>query len=742
VLRGLKQEQRYEIGGIILMALGALAFLGLFSDATGPVGQFFDRVLHHLLGRAAPAVPTVIVLMGLVYITRRGIVRATPRFAGLLLMLALLPVYFHLQIPPGMEFEALSLAEGGGLVGAGLSWALVTGFGIIGRAIILAALSVVAVLLTTSVSISDIASWLTRGGAWGLAMLKRAGSIIYTYISEPVEAEADLVIHGIVEQPEHTADSGEVSAEEVIESLLPEEKDEETSSSSSTNGKTRLTRNGKQQDETSVIFEQIRLDTTAAYQFPPLSLLKAPTLRGGFRSRQRVRQQSKLLEETLGSFGIEAKVREISQGPAVTRFELEPAPGVKVSRVVNLANDIALSLAATDVRVVAPIPGKALIGIEVPNKHVAAVHIRATLEEPAFQRSGSQLTIALGQEISGSAVITTMDRLVHLLIAGATGSGKSVCINSIICSLLYKAHPDQVKLVLVDPKVVELSQYDGIPHLLAPVITDPKKAAGVLQWLVREMESRYRKFGKAGVRDIDRYNRQLDSRDAPRSERLPYIVLIIDELADLMAVAPVDVEDAIQRLAQMARAAGIHLIIATQRPSVDVITGVIKANIPSRIAFAVSSQTDSRVILDTGGAEKLVGKGDMLFMPVGSTKPIRVQGSYVSEEETKDLIDFVTRQGEPEFEDNILKEAEGSSSPYADFDDELFPDALRCVIESGQASVSMLQRRFRVGYTRAGRLIDMMEQRGYIGPHQGSKPRDVIMTMEQYRQLFEAEEQA
>ena len=471
------------------------------------------------------------------------------------------------------------------------------------------------------------------------------------------------------------------------------------------------------------------------YRLPPLDLLKNNNARRKApHSKQEVQARSRQLEETLASFGVTAKVTHVDVGPAITRYELMPGPGVKVSRISQLADDIALSLAAADVRVVAPIPGKSAVGIEVPNDKVSPVYLYDVLAQTEFQRSTSPLTLALGEEITGRPIITRLDRMLHVLIAGATGSGKSVCINTLLCSLLFKADPDQVKLILIDPKMVELTNYNGIPHLLSPVVTDAKKAAGVLRWLCKEMENRYEQFAGFGVRDITRFNQMAIQNG---KENLPYIVVVIDELADLMMVAPRDVEDAIQRLAQMARAAGIHLVVATQRPSVDVITGIIKANIPSRIAFAVSSQVDSRTILDMAGAEKLVGRGDMLFYPMGASKPIRAQGAYVSENELEKLLSYIRSMKEPEFNEEVMQaEVASATAEEPAEEDELFADAVRVVLEHGQASVSIVQRRLRVGYSRAGRLVDLMEERGIIGPHRGSKPREILVSQEQAQLLL------
>jgi S-DNA-T family DNA segregation ATPase FtsK/SpoIIIE len=469
----------------------------------------------------------------------------------------------------------------------------------------------------------------------------------------------------------------------------------------------------------------------APYRLPPLSLLS----RGSASARsadQDHMANARKLEATLESFGVRAKVVEVVRGPAVTRYEIQPDIGVKVSRIVNLTDDIALALAAKDIRMEAPIPGKSAIGIEVPNAEVSVVRMREVMESAAFAESDAKLTIALGRDISGQPIVANLAKMPHLLVAGATGSGKSVCINGIIVSILYKARPDEVKFLMVDPKMVELNGYNGIPHLLAPVVTDPRRASLALKQVVREMEKRYELFSKSGTRNIESYNQHV--QNTGKGERLPFIVVIVDELADLMMVAAGDVEDSITRLAQMARAAGIHLILATQRPSVDVITGVIKANIPSRIAFGVSSQVDSRTILDTAGAEKLLGRGDMLFVPVGANKAIRIQGAFLSDEEVEAVVNFVRSQGSAEYREEMVPEVEESAAAEEEEEDELFEQAAQIVLEAGQASVSLLQRRMRIGYTRAARLIDYMEAKGIVGPYEGSKPREVLTTLEQFMQ--------
>ena len=484
-------------------------------------------------------------------------------------------------------------------------------------------------------------------------------------------------------------------------------------------------------------------DITYPYKLPPINLLaKSPS---NIVSGEEATLKSKALklEQTLQNFGVNAKVLQVTKGPAITRYEIQPNIGVKVSSIVRLADDIALNLEAKSIRIEAPIPGKAAVGIEVENDRVNLVTLRDILDSREFKTAKSKLAFAVGKDISGTPIVADLKEMPHLLIAGSTGSGKSVCINSIIVSILYRAKPDEVKLVLIDPKVVELCNYNGIPHLLIPVVTEPSKAAAALNWAVSEMTNRYQKFAEAGVRDLDSYNESMISK-GENSEILPQIVIIIDELADLMMAAPSQVEESICRLAQMARAAGMHLIVATQRPSVDVITGVIKANIPSRISFAVSSQFDSRTILDMAGAEKLVGKGDMLFSPLGMTKPIRVQGSFISDTEVHKVIDYIKKQvPESHYSDDVLQTIERTFDSSADTDtDELLQDAIQTVIGAQTASVSMLQRRFRIGYNRAARLIDMMEARGIVGPSEGSKPRKVLMTEEQYRNLGKDKEES
>ncbi len=528
-------------------------------------------------------------------------------------------------------------------------------------------------------------------------------------------------------QAEGTFDGIEVDFEAIADTTIPEQDIKNRP----------RTENGTGDGEQLVI-PQPEQQKPLVYNYPSLDLLDeskddATNVKA---LKNSALEGAKKLEDTLKSFGVEARVINISRGPAVTRYEIQPSPGVKVSKIVNLSDDIALNLAAAGVRIEAPIPGKAAVGIEVPNKEMSAVSLKDILESKEFSNHPSKLAFSVGKDISGETVVADIGKMPHLLVAGATGSGKSVCINSLIMSILFKASPEEVKLLMVDPKVVELGIYNGIPHLLIPVVTDPKKAAGALNWAVQEMVNRYKLFADKGVRDLKGYNAMLKANN--ELGILPQIVIIVDELADLMMVAPNDVEDAICRLAQMARAAGMHLVIATQRPSVDVITGVIKANIPSRISFAVSSQVDSRTILDMGGAEKLLGRGDMLFYPVGEPKPLRVKGSFVSDSEVEKVVEYIKTQGYSNYDENIIEKindhSTGNDENSGD-NDELLNQAIDMVVDAGMASVSLVQRKFKVGYSRAARIIDQMEARNIVGRFEGSKPRQVLISKQQWMEM-------
>lgn len=489
----------------------------------------------------------------------------------------------------------------------------------------------------------------------------------------------------------------------------------------------------------------IEIEAPQEYRYPPVSLLSEPKQESAKNISEELESTATLLVNTLRSFGVESRIINISRGPSVTRYELQPAAGVKISKITNLADDIALNLATAGVRIEAPIPNKPAVGIEVPNKANSIVKIREIIDSQVFSSAKSKISVALGRDITGEQRITDISKMPHGLIAGATGSGKSVCINSIIMSILFKASPEEVKLLLIDPKVVELGIYNGIPHLIVPVVTDPRKAAGALGWAVLEMEKRYKLFAENDVRNISGYNGLAERRED--LEKLPQIVIIIDELADLMMTSPGEVEDSICRLAQKARAAGMYMIVATQRPSVDVVTGLIKANIPTRIAFAVSSMVDSRTILDVGGAEKLMGKGDMLFLPTGAIKPERIQGCFVSDEEVEKVVNFLKGDRTQSYDEEVMNEIERQAAKekaaksgmpedaVEDDGDPMLNEAIECVIDAGQASTSLLQRKLRLGYARAARIVDQMEERGVVGPYEGSKPRQVLMTKEQYLEM-------
>jgi len=690
-----------ELAGLALVLAAVVGVIGALSPSSGGVvGGFLGRTLAGLAGEGRFVVPLFLAWAGVVVIRRQG----AGRLYGALLLFAVGLTLFHLMLKVPLELGAAMAGDGGGLVAVALGYVLSKAFGFPGAYVILCAVALVGLALVTGLSLTELISHAALG--FGSAVRRTGrGLVNFVYVEVPEEPPA-------AEQAE------------TLEKTEPREEPPAPE---------RPRRSRRPPEVAAQLLPPPRSDEVPDYQLPPLHLLSRPPRKATKPTRDEA-DNARLLEETLESFGVKAKVIQVSRGPAVTRYEVQPAAGVKVSRIVSLADDIALSMAAPGVRIEAPVPGKAVVGIEVPNREVSTVHLRDLLESREFTQATSPLTVALGKDIAGNPVVADLARMPHLLIAGATGSGKSVCLNTLIASILFRARPDQVKFLLIDPKMVELATYNGIPHLVAPVVTDPKKAAVALRWAVREMEHRYALFAEAGVRDIYRFNRWRGANPG-QGPPLPLLVIVIDELADLMMVAPAEVEDAVCRLAQMARAAGIHLVVATQRPSVDVITGLIKANIPSRLSFAVSSQIDSRTILDMGGAEKLLGKGDMLFLPVGAAKPIRVQGAYLADREVENLVAFLRRQAEPVYDEGIWRE-ETAEQEEAVADDELLPKAVKILIESGHASISLLQRRLRIGYARAARLIDIMERRGLVGGYEGSKPRPVLITMEQYHQLF------
>lgn len=723
VENNMKKEIKYEIIGIGILALAGFALASLCSFKTGSLGGFFSRVLTTFFGKTAFVVPLTVGFFGLALMVKRKALHITQRGTGFILVYICCLGLLHSRVPAGEEFLIQHITAYGGYAGAFIIKILRIFFGNTGSYLMIGAGGIIAAILICDRSLVTGCNELHHQMRDNVEQFKERLKSCKAEL--PTEEDIDQE----VEEPDTTVAqlSGRKKnplflAGELIEDNTPSDSiPEENLSDNAQNGRPINTSEVTPASD-SISYPAVNKE---GYRLPLLSLLKKPQrLRAG-KSTKEITDNTRILEETLASFGVSATVIDVSQGPSITRYELQPAPGVKVSRIVNLADDIALKLAATGVRIEAPIPGKAAVGIEVPNKDVSTVLLRDVLETPEFQNAPSKLTVALGYDIAGTPIVADLRKMPHMLVAGATGSGKSVCINTLILSILYKATPEEVKFLLIDPKVVELSAFNGIPHLLVPVVTDSKKAASALRWTVQEMEKRYQLFAAAGVREIKRYNDIV-----PKENQLPYIVVIIDELADLMMVAPVDVEDAICRLAQMARAAGMHLVLATQRPSVDVITGIIKANIPSRISFAVSSQVDSRTILDMAGAEKLLGKGDMLFYPVGAPKPQRVQGAFVSDSEVEDVVEYTKKQAQPDFSEDVFSAEADAENAVFNEEDELLDDAIRLVLETGQASISMLQRRFRIGYSRAARLIDMMEQMRIVGPNIGSKAREIIATAE------------
>ncbi len=726
-----------DIAGLTLIALSLIGLAGLFTGTVGSIGTvglLIEKGMKMLAGSGYVVLLVLLIPIGLKLMSHNRW-RVNSRFWGLLVLFGSLQIFLHRHISLSESFSTGLAGQGGGLSGATLCYALKYCFGSVGTYIFIVLFVLVGISLCTGGSIKELTinSWF-KSKAAAARLVKLIMNFLYTEVDETEKS------HGKKDLAEEFAPPV-IDMSRSSNALAEQAGDKDTPKTSMPD--TLLPQDdspGGQPDDLPALQAESP-SKGQKYLLPPLNLLAPLPNQVDNQTGRDVNQRIKVLEQILDSFGIKARVTHVSVGPSITRYELQPPPGVKVSKIVGLSDDIALGMASAGVRIEAPIPGKAAVGIEVPNGEVAAVALRELLEDKTFAGSTSRLTIALGKDIAGAAVTADLAKMPHLLIAGATGSGKSVCVNTIICSILYKATPSEVKFLMVDPKMVELTNYNGIPHLVSPVVTNAKKAAGALRWAVREMETRYDLFAAAGVRDITRYNALFGEFELePGQTPLPYIVVIIDELADLMMVAPADVEDAICRLAQMARAAGIHLVVATQRPSVDVITGLIKANIPSRISFAVSSQTDSRTILDMGGAEKLLGKGDMLFYPVGAAKPVRVQGAFISDKDVENLVDFLKDQARPVYNEAVLETQPDGDAPTIEESDDLLPQAAKIFIESGTASISMLQRRLHIGYSRAARLVDIMEQRGIVGGFEGSKPRAVLMTMELYQQVFESQE--
>lgn len=718
--RNIKNDIRWEIKGLLFISFGVLGIFSIYTNAVGVIGKFISKNLKGFSGQAAVLIPLIIILLGVNCLFYKKKPKISLRVIGLVIIFAVIVFLFHINTHANLrEMNFLDRlrksaelgvnGQGGGILGeSGLSL-LISIFGTTGSTIIMITFFIIGSILATGKSITTI-----------LERIKLSTKRKKITINPQIGSKKIKVVNNIP-QDSSSIDEVDDNSETATRNTSSTQKEEVQ--------KIKSVKNEEDSRDSIIITDYIEDDKE--YNLPPLSLLRKNSGKQRGFCEKELLDNAQTLENTLKSFGLEAKVIQVNCGPTITRFEIQPSPGIKVSRIMSLADDIALSLAASDVRIEAPIPGKAAVGIEVPNKKKSLVLMRDVLESTDFVKSPSKLSIALGMDIDGNPKVADLTEMPHLLIAGATGSGKSVCIKTIISSILFKAHPNEVKLMMIDPKVVELAIFDGIPHLLTPVVTDAKKAAAALSWMVGEMERRYQLFAEEGVRDIARYNELYNDKPMPK------IVVIIDELADLMMVAPRDVEDCICRLAQMARAAGIHLVVATQRPSVDVITGLIKANIPSRISFAVSSQVDSRTILDISGAEKLLGKGDMLFYPVGAPKPVRIQGAYITEEEVEKLINYCKKQKEPAYEKNLSDFNEVGVDKSHEETDELFEEAVKVVLDSGQASISMLQRRLRIGYARAARLIDEMEQRGIVGGYEGTKPREILISKEHYEKYFQ-----
>jgi len=737
-----RHDKHNEIIGILLIAFSLLIGFSTYTATAGIAGYYIKQFTMGVLGIFAFLVPIFLFLTGIACIypfyKKISLSKLIICIAILLVVMAGVHLayldYFSLSNLLNFSTSSYSMgiqARGSGILLSPIVYLMYISVGRWGSFIIFGTLFIVLFMLLTRISLGQ--------------MIARLISISQSFKNNKAHAHTDAKKQNNAIEESKNFKGGFVETDDLKANGIPDISPlKQAFIPAKSSIKTKDVNSNEDRDIKIIDFQKDKLEQiqnstqeivletqSMPYTFPPINLLKSLTSKKSLKPNDKdVLSNAKILEETLASFGISAKVVQVSKGPAITRYELQPAPGIKVSRIVSLSDDIALSLAAQSVRIEAPIPGKAAIGIEIPNDDITPVLLKEVLESEEFSIAESKLVIGLGKDIAGNNIITDLARMPHLLIAGATGSGKSVCINSLIISILYKASPDEVKMLMIDPKVVELNHYNGIPHLLVPVVTDPRKAAGALNWVVQEMTIRYKMFAEKGARDLERYN-VLHENNA---DRLPQILVIIDELADLMMVAPGEVEDAICRLAQMARAAGIHLIIATQRPSVDVITGVIKANIPSRISFAVSSHIDSRTILDMGGAEKLVGRGDMLFYPVGLNKPIRIQGAFVSEKEVESVVNYIrSPNSQPQYNEAAIDDINASIVvDTSKGSDELLPQAIEIALDMEQISISMIQRRLRVGYSRAARLIDEMEARGIISGADGSKPRNLLVNKESF----------
>ncbi len=695
-----------DVAGVSLLTAGTLA-LALLLFETGFIGQYFSAGMKWGFGIGRYLLPPFLILAGGIYFVKNKDDSLEAFGLGFALFFITVITAIYLSVSPDNSFKPEYLFSYGGLMGAAISQLLSRMLGVIGAYILLTGAFAASIIFVTGYQVRDIYKKIFSSKPKEVA--KKEDRKPKTKAERELKARRELRDNATAGSGRRRVETGSSNLSETVELGVKES-------------------GAEVQAQMTIEMDAVKTD---GYSLPPLSLFKRTEEKKGKSAKKNDKANATILEQTLEDFGIAAKVDKITKGPTVTCFELQIASGTKVTRIVNLADDIALALAAADVRVLAPIPGKSAVGIEVPNDARELVTLGDILSSEVAKNDRNVITFGIGKDITGKSVLGNLGEMPHLLIAGATGSGKSISVNALLMSLLARSRPDQVKMILIDPKRVELSMYNSLPHLLVPVVTQPKEAATALQWAVGEMERRYENLADSRVRNIVGFNEGIAKGKIKDKEELPYIVIIIDELADLMMVAAGEVEDAICRLAQMARAVGIHMIVATQRPSTDIITGLIKANITTRIAFQVSSQIDSRVILDTGGAEKLVGKGDMLYMEPGGHKPVRVQGAYVTESEIELLTGYIKKQQDPEYQLEILKEEKTDGGGFDDFEDELYEKALELVIATGQASTSALQRRLRVGYSRAARLIDMLEQRGIVGPLEGSKPRVILMTPEE-----------
>lgn len=719
-----------DITGVLLIALGFFILLSIISpNTTGILGIGMQKLVFVLAGIGSLVVPFYLVFLGICYIKVKGKFHANLRFYGIILFILNTMILIQ-NIVWEKYYSSQGIIKGfnnlinsdnifhGGLIAYILNQPIRNLFGEVGSYLIYFAIYIVSLIMIVQITIGvSINLLLSKFSIKNNNEVKPTKRINIDNNSSVEKMEKKFKLLDFLKSNEPTEESLIENKQTEIKIEVSEEKD--------TKAQVPIEAFEKE------IEENKKIMIPSIFKLPELNLLNENNQnKTNKNDKKDLLSSAAKLEETLQSFGVDAKVIQVSKGPSVTRFELQPSPGVKVSRIVNLADDIALNLAASGVRIEAPIPGKAAIGIEVPNSDVSMVYLKEVLESKTFLEAKGTLAFALGKDVSGNCVVADLTKMPHTLIAGATGSGKSVCINTLIVSLLYKYSADEVRLLMIDPKVVELSVYNGIPHLLIPVVTNPKKAAGALNWAVNEMTKRYKLFAENNARNIEGYNDLVAKGRV--EEKMQLIVIIIDELADLMMVCPGDVEDYIARLAQMARAAGIHLVIATQRPSVDVITGVIKANIPSRISFAVSSQIDSRTILDSSGAEKLLGKGDMLYSPQSESKPIRIQGAFISEDEVERVVNFIKNQGkEVQYKEEIISAIESNNTSVGEEEDELIDEAIQIVIETGAASTSMLQRKLRIGYNRAARIIDALEANGVISQKDGSNKRNVLISREE-----------